>query len=112
MTREFTGRERVGLIALAIASGLGLNGVFIYGALRPDVVIEALGNPVAIAFVAEAIVLVALLAYMLERWQLSRLRWPWLVGLSLLGGLAFALPIALLWESRRGDTRGYVTTTR
>jgi hypothetical protein len=82
----YTRRERFGLMAVAIVSAVGLNGVFLYGLFRPGVLLEAVGNPIAVAFILEAFVLVALLAYLLERWEMSRLRWPWLVGLSLPDG--------------------------
>ncbi len=101
----YSSRERFGLIVIAIVSAVGLNGVFLYGALRSDVLLEALGNPIAVAFILEAFVLVGLLAYLLERWKMSRLRWPWLVGLSLLGGLAFALPVLLLWGPKPAGDR-------
>ena len=102
----YTSRERFGLMAVAIVSGIGLNGVFLYGVVRSDVLIEAVENPIAVAFILEAFVLVALLAYLLERWEMSQLRWPWLVGLSLLGGLAFALPVLLLWGTKSAEERG------
>jgi hypothetical protein len=99
----YTPRERYALVAIALVTGLGLNGSFLYGAIHPDTVLEALGNPIAVAFVLEAVLLVGLLAYLLERSQMTRLGWPWLVGLSMLGGLAFALPIVLLWNGRVVD---------
>ncbi len=105
MMTPFTARERYVFISLALVTGLGLNGVFLYGAMHPDIVLEALGNPIAVAFVLEALLLVGFLSYLLERWRMARLGWPWLVGLSLLGGLVFALPVVLLWTGKGGEPR-------
>jgi hypothetical protein len=98
---EYTAAERFWLWTLAVVGLLGVNGAFLYGLLvRPDSLSEALANPIALAFMAEAFVLMAAFAYLLARWGVSRLKWPWFVGLSLLGSMAFALPVVLLW--RRG----------
>ena len=47
--------------------------------------------------------MLGLLAYLLAKWGVLRLRWPWFVGLSILGGLLFALPVELLWPGRKAD---------
>jgi len=60
-----------------------------------------MANPIAAAFMAEALVLVGVFAYLLCKWRVSRLSWGWFVFLSLLGSMAFALPIALLWRGKR-----------
>jgi hypothetical protein len=101
---EYTPRERVVLRTLAGAGFIGLNGAFVLGVLRPGTLAAALRNPIALAFIVEALVLVAVLAYLLRRWRASRLPWGWFVVLSLAGGIAFSLPMALLWprKSRRG----------
>ncbi len=49
----------------------------------------------------EALVLVAALGYLFGRWGVSRLGWGWFVFLSLLGSLAFAIPVALLYFPAR-----------
>lgn len=98
---DYTRRERFWLWALAAFGFLGLNGAFVYGSLvRPGLLESALSNPVAVAFIAEALILVAVLAYLFARWGVSRLAWGWFVLLSLLGGLAFAIPVALLVPGR------------
>lgn len=100
---EYTARERFWLWLLAVVGLGGVNGAFLWAvASRPDSLRAALTNPVAAAFILEALVLVGVLAYLLRRWRLSRLHWGWFVLLSLLGSIAFALPVALLW-SRGGD---------
>ena len=93
----YTARERAWLSVLALAGLLGLNGVFIYGVVTdPASVRDALANPVAAAFIVEALVLTGVLAYLLRRWGVTTLHWAWFVLASLIGGLAFALPVVLL----------------
>jgi len=99
---EYSARERFWLYVLAVVGFVPLNGVFVYGLLRPDVVTDVLTNPIAVAFIAEALVLVGVFAYLLAKWEVSRVPWWWFVPLSFLGGIAFALPIALLWHEARG----------
>jgi len=97
MDVEYQRLERLLLWALAVLGFLGVNGVFLYGLLRPTVFDEALGNPIALAFMIEAMLLMGAFAYLLTKWRVSRLSWIWFVVLSLLGSMAFALPIVLLW---------------
>jgi hypothetical protein len=93
--------ERVWLTGLAIFGFVALNGAFAYGILfEPQAMTVALSNPIAAAFIVEALILVALLAYLFDRWGVSRLHWSWFVLLSLLGGLAFSIPVALLVSDR------------
>ena len=101
---EYTKREQVFLVILAVVGFAGLNGIFVWALLNaPQAVSLALGNPVAIAFMAEAFVLMGVLAYLLGRWKVSRLHWAWFVLLSLVGGIAFALPVVVLWRARGRD---------
>lgn len=98
---EYGPKERFWLWTMAGFGLVGVNGVFIYGLLKPDVLRGALTNPVALAFVIEALLLMVAMAYLLAKWRVSRLSWPWFVLLSFLGSMAFALPIVLLWPKRR-----------
>ena len=70
-----------------------------YGLFRPGAFAEAMANPIALAFMGEALVLVGVIAYLLTKWRVCRLSWRWFVFLSLLGSMAFALPVVLLWPS-------------
>lgn len=91
---------------LAIASAAGLNGVFLWAVVRqPEALWSAVRNPVAAAFIAEAFVLMGVLAYLFGRWRVSRVHWGWFVVLSLAGGLAFAIPVVLLWRGRGAGPR-------
>jgi hypothetical protein len=56
-------------------------------------------------FVLEALVMTGILAYLLRKWAVTRLPWGWFVLLALIGSLAFALPIAILWKQRDGRNR-------
>ena len=58
---------------------------------------------VAQPFILEAMVLVGVIAYLLSKWGVSRMSWQWFVILALLGSIAFALPVVLLWKL--GKTR-------
>ncbi len=101
---EYSARERFGLGALGVFGFLGVNGVFVYGLLfQPDALSMALANPLAAAFMAEALVLVGVFAYLFERWGVSRLGWRWFVFLSLLGSMAFAIAIVLLFPKREAS---------
>lgn len=101
---EYSRAERWALVLVAVAGLVGVNGAFLYGVAQPGLMEETLANPVAVAFMAEAFVLMGVLAYLMAKWGVARLRWPWFVGLSLLGSMAFALPVVLLWP-RTTDTR-------
>lgn len=102
---HYSSTERLCLGALAVFGFVALNGAFMYGVLfRPDTMTAAMTNPLAAAFIVEALVLVPVLAYLMNKWRVSGLHWGWFVFLSLLGGLAFSVPIAVLVRSgRRGS---------
>jgi hypothetical protein len=108
-TRRATGysrAERGWLVALAIAAFVGVNGAFLYGvAADPAALAAALRNPVSAAFMVEAVVMMIVLAWLLTRWGVTGVSRTWFVALSLIGSIAFALPVALLAKERR-DRRG------
>lgn len=101
---EYSPGERRVLTLVAVLGLVGVNGAFLYGLSRPEVLADALANPVALAFVGEAFLLMAVLAYLLGKWGVARLGWVWFVILSLVGSMAFALPVVLLWP--RGERHG------
>ena len=96
---QYSPRERFWLWTLAIFGFVTVNGAFVYGLFQPGALAEAMTNPLALAFILEALVLVGVIAYLLSKWGVSRMPWQWFVMLSLLGSIAFALPVVLLWNS-------------
>jgi len=96
--------ERAFFVALAIGSGMGLNGIFLWASLvHPDWMSAAMQNPVALAFMLEALIMTGVLAYLLRRWRVSRMHWAVFVALALAGGIGFALPVVLLWSGGPDD---------
>jgi hypothetical protein len=104
---EYSRAERLGLVLLGAVGLLGINGLFLWSMVaRPDAIESALANPLALAFCIEAMLLVATLAWLFRKWGLTRLGWGWFVALSLVGSLAFAIPVALLLPRRgRGEPK-------
>lgn len=98
MRFEYSPAERAFLWSLAVVGLVGVNGAFVYGLVQPGVMNAALTNPISLAFMVEAIVLLIAFAYLLTKWRVSRLSPLWFVALSFLGSMAFALPVALLWR--------------
>ena len=97
----YTPTERRWLIALAAVTFVGVNGAFLYGVVvNPSALVAAMRNPVSAAFMVEAFLMVIVLAWLLVRWGVSGVSRTWFVVLSILGGVAFALPVALLTGAR------------
>ncbi|HET6360721.1 MAG TPA: hypothetical protein VFH11_01530 [Gemmatimonadota bacterium] len=100
---EYSRAERFWLMLLGAVGLLGINGVFLWSLYaRPEALRDALANPLALAFGVEAMLLVVTLAWLFRKWGLTRLGWGWFVVLSLVGSLAFAIPVALLLPRRNG----------
>ncbi len=81
---------------LLLAALFGLlvpNGLFVYWLV---VEYQGLGavlrNPLALAFILDAFLALIILALYFARHPIGRIRWPWFVAFSLVGGLAFSLP--------------------
>ena len=101
---DYSPAERRWLTLLAVVGFVAVNGAFVYGLLaKPGSLAAALTNPISLAFLAEALLLLFALAYLLGKWGVSRLSWRWFLFLSLVGSLAFALPAVLLWRGRRSS---------
>jgi hypothetical protein len=99
---EYNSKERIFLWCLATAGFVILNIAFGYGLFfKQDALFDALKNPISPAFFAEALLLMGAFAYLLTKWQVAKLHWIWFLVLSLLGSMAFALPIVLLWPLRK-----------
>jgi len=109
---QYGSRNRACLWAIAIIGLLGLNAAFLPGVLFiSSAMAEAMQNPLSLPSMFEAVLLVGLLAYLMVRGNVGGLSWTWLVTLSLLGGLAFAIPVVVLWPGSRGGTRRVVNSS-
>ncbi|HJR52087.1 MAG TPA: hypothetical protein VJ982_00090 [Gemmatimonadota bacterium] len=98
---EYSRAERISLWLLAAVGLIGINGAFLWTLYaRPGALDAALRNPLAIAFMIEAMLLVVALAWLFRKVGLTRLGWGWFVVLALVGSLAFAVPVALLTPRR------------
>jgi hypothetical protein len=99
---EYTRGEKVALVALGVVGLAGINAVFAWAILyNPQAMWDALANPVSAVFIAEAFLVMGYLAYFLRKWGVAKLGWGWFVVLSLLGSMAFAIPVVLLWPKRK-----------
>jgi hypothetical protein len=106
MTTTYSPRERRWLWTLALVGLLGLNGIFLYAAARdPAALRAAMANPVSAAFIVEALVLTGAFAYLLAKWRVTGIHWGWFVAASLVGGLAFAVPVAILVRRKDDASR-------
>ncbi len=106
MTTAYSPRERLALMIVGAIGLVGLNGVFIYALVaRPDLLRAALANPVSLAFIVEALILMVMLAYLFAKWKVARAPGGWFVILALVGGLVFAVPAILLWGLRADPAR-------
>ena len=98
---DYSAPERFWLWTLAIVGVVGLNTAFMYGlVVRPELLAQAMSNPVSLAFILESLLLMCAFAYLLNKWGVSRMHWGWFVALSLLGSMALALPVVLLGKKR------------
>ena len=72
----YTRAERFRLATLGVFGFLAVNGPFVYGLLfQPGALWSAISNPLAAAFMVEALVLVGVFAYLFHRRGVTRLGW-------------------------------------
>ena len=90
-----------GWLLLVAAFGLLVpNGLFVHWLLTEFTsVSQVLENELALAFILDAAMATALLAWLFAKRPLGTIRWPWFVVLSLLGGLGFSIPL-WIWLAR------------
>lgn len=63
----------------------------------------------ALAFFADLLMSIFLLAYLFARKPLGPVKWPWFIVLSLVGTLAFGIPLFIWLNWRRApEPRGSV----
>jgi hypothetical protein len=108
---EIISRHAVLIRWVAVVGLVGPNGMFLYvAATQPAQVLSALQNPVSLAFVIEAVMLMALCTWLLaataERsgpqgdGKSSPVSASVFVAASVIGSLAFSVPLALLRIAR------------
>jgi hypothetical protein len=100
-SNELRPEEHLLLTAIAVVGGLGLNGVFLCIVLwRRDLFRLALTDPVAWVLMIEALIVTGTLAWLFARRGVSRIGPVWFWVISLAGGLALSIPVALLSPPR------------
>ncbi len=103
------------LILAAVVGMLVPGGLFLYW-LASDFLSwsAALSDRMALAFFIDLLMSTFLLAYLFARKPLGPVRWPWFIALSLLGTLAFAIPlfIWLNWRSAPEPRPSFATWWR
>lgn len=90
------------LLAIALFGLTVPNGLFLYAVHKGAGANGLMGDKLALSFMLDAFVAMGLLAYTYAVRPIGKVRWYWFVGLSLLGGLAFSLPL-YWWLNRRGS---------
>ena len=107
MMDGFNVKKQHRLILLIVASiGLfGINGVFLYSVIyRPELVKEALGNLYALVFILEAFILLPLGCFLISIAKLKSPSWIGFLALSLLGSMAFSIPLSIILWTRNKDS--------
>jgi hypothetical protein len=90
------------LVVIAVIGNLGPGGLFLYWLLNDySSLSAALSDRLALAFFLDLLMSTFVLAYLFARKPLGPVRWPWFVALSLLGTLAFAIPLFVWLNWRR-----------
>lgn len=90
------------LLLVALVGFVVPNGLFISWLLHDYQGLGAvLQNKLALAFILDAALTLAILTTYFARHPIGAVRWYWFLILSLLGGLCFGLPVFYLLNTRR-----------
>lgn len=82
------------LLAVALLGFVIPNGLFAYWLFFEFQTVGALvGDELALAFIVDCFMAMAILAVYFARRPIGAVRWPWFVVLSFVGGLGFSLPL-------------------
>ncbi len=101
---EFSRGTRLILLITAVLAALGPNGLYLYfAATQPEMNLEAMRNPIALAFMIEAMMLLALFLYYVFRRTGSWGKVVLYLVLAFAGSLAFSFPFFLWRESIEVD---------
>jgi len=92
------------LIVIAAFGFVVPNGLFLLWLFTEfSSVTDVLSDKLAVAFVLDAFMATAILSYLFAIKPPGAYRWPWFLGLSVLGGLGFGIPF-YLWLNKRAAT--------
>jgi hypothetical protein len=93
------------LLVVAAFGVLVPNGLFVYWLLNEFRSVEQmLSDRLALGFMIDLFVATGLLTDLFAARPPGRIRWPWFLLLSLLGGLGFSIPL-FLWLNWRSAPR-------
>lgn len=89
------------LLVIAVIGNLVPGGLFLYW-LATDYtsVSAAFSDTLALAFFLDLLLSTFILAWLFARKPIGPVKWPWFVALSLLGTLAFSIPL-FVWLNWR-----------
>lgn len=92
------------LVAAIVGFAL-VNGAFLYYAFIDHETYEAaMSNGLALVFMGEAFLLMFFFAFLIARLGLKRPGWVFFIAMSLIGSMAFSIPLQLyLWLRPKGD---------
>jgi hypothetical protein len=94
------------LLIVALIGNLIPGGLFLYWVINDySSVSAALADTLAVAFFVDLLMSTFVLAYLFARKPLGPIKWPWFVALSLLGTLAFSIPLFIWLNWRRARPR-------
>ena len=78
------------------------NGIFVYWLMTDfHSLSDITSNRLALGFIIEAFVVLFLLAYYFAKNPPGKVKWPWFIVLSLIGGIGFGIPF-YWWLNKRG----------
>ena len=90
------------LILLAVVGMLAPGGLFLYWLVNDySSLAAALSDGMALAFFVDLLMSTFLLAYLFARKPLGPVKRPWFLAFTLLGTLAFSIPL-FIWLNWRG----------
>lgn len=91
------------LLVAAVLGFLFINCPFLYFALiATDVYAAGMQNGLALVFISEAFLLLAFFAFIIARMGWKKPGWIFFVCMSILGSLAFSIPLQLYLMTRPG----------
>ena len=98
---QLSSTSRFLLLLFAVVTLLGPNGLFLYYSItNPDLLGDANSNPIALAFMIEAMMLLGLFLVYIWSKTKSLLQVALYLGLSFIGSLAFSFAIYLFVRSK------------